>query len=46
MWKGLNLLIVAADLCINLYGLYGVRFGLPMPGYGGHFQVRIINQRE
>lgn len=37
--KGLNLLIVAAGLGVNLYGLYGVRFGLPMIGYGGHFQV-------
>jgi len=37
--KGLNLLIVAAGLGVNLYGLYGVKFGLPMVGYGGHFQV-------
>lgn len=37
--KGLNLLLVATGLGVNLYGLYGVRFGLPMPGYGGHFQV-------
>jgi hypothetical protein len=37
--KGLNLLLVIAGLGANLYGLYGVKFGLPMPGYGGHFQV-------
>ena len=37
--KGLNLLIVAAGLGVNLYGLYGVKFGLPIIGYGGHFQV-------
>ncbi|KAL7316934.1 hypothetical protein PS15m_003356 [Mucor circinelloides] len=40
--KGLNLLIVAAGLGVNLYGLYGVKFGLPMVGYGGHFQFLTI----
>ncbi|KAI8638261.1 FAR-17a/AIG1-like protein-domain-containing protein [Parasitella parasitica] len=40
--KGLNLLLVVAGLYANLYGLYGVRFGMPMPGYGGHFQFLTI----
>jgi hypothetical protein len=39
MSKGLNLLLVTAGLCANGYALYGVKFGIPIPGYGGHFQV-------
>jgi hypothetical protein len=39
MSKGLNLLLVIAGLCANVYGLYGVRFSIPIPSYGGHFQV-------
>ncbi|GAN10774.1 integral membrane protein [Mucor ambiguus] len=40
--KRLNLLIVAAGLGVNFYGLYGVKFGLPMVGYGGHFQFLTV----
>ncbi|KAI7906292.1 FAR-17a/AIG1-like protein-domain-containing protein [Cokeromyces recurvatus] len=40
--KGLNLFIVTAGLCVNLYGLYGVKIGVPMVGYSGHFQFLTI----
>jgi hypothetical protein len=39
--KSLNLAIVVFGICSNLYGLHGVKFGLPMPEpvFGGHYQV-------
>lgn len=42
MSKGLNLLIVASGLAVNLYGLHKVGYAIPMPGYGGHYQVKYL----
>jgi hypothetical protein len=37
--KELNLLIVSTGLAVNVYALNSVGYAIPMPGYGGHFQV-------
>ncbi|KAI8095305.1 FAR-17a/AIG1-like protein-domain-containing protein [Thamnidium elegans] len=37
-----NLLVVTAGLCVNLYGLHTVIYGIPLPGYGGQFQYLTI----
>ncbi|KAI8373327.1 FAR-17a/AIG1-like protein-domain-containing protein [Blakeslea trispora] len=42
MSKATNILLLLFGLCTNLYGLYGVRIGLPLVGYGGHYQFLTI----
>ncbi|KAI8984680.1 FAR-17a/AIG1-like protein-domain-containing protein [Mycotypha africana] len=42
MTKGLNLIVITFGLLTSFYGFYGIGFGVPAPGYGGHFQYLTI----